>query len=238
MPRAGSALVEQILASHSAIRNQRSCRISCCWPAPRSPCRACVQTIREYWRSSIGLPGRDHETCCRRRIPKTRPPILHRQMSNYLHIGMIQLILPNAKIIDVHGAMCSSFSPISQHFARAQTYSYRLADLGRSYRDYVDLMRHFEERYCQARCIACSQNLVADPESEIRRLLDYLAPSKRHAFNSHQNSRVCHHRQFRTGTAANFQGRAGVVSLRRMAGPAQNTLGPVLDAYRARRPIE
>ena len=66
--------------------------------------------------------------------------------NNFLHVGLIQLILPNAKIIDArrHPLACC-FSNFKQHYARGQGFSYDLADLGRYYRDYVELMAHFDE---------------------------------------------------------------------------------------------
>ena len=65
--------------------------------------------------------------------------------NNFLHIGLIQLILPNAKIIDARRhPMASCFSAFKQHFARGQHFSYDLADIGRYYRDYVELMAHFD----------------------------------------------------------------------------------------------
>ena len=65
--------------------------------------------------------------------------------NNFQHVGLIQLILPNAKIIDVrrHPLACC-LSAFKQHFAQGQAFSYDLADIGRYYRDYVELMRHFD----------------------------------------------------------------------------------------------
>ncbi len=66
--------------------------------------------------------------------------------NNFQHIGLIQLILPNAKIIDArrHPLGCC-FSNFKQHFARGQSFAYDLTDLGRYYRDYVELMAHFDD---------------------------------------------------------------------------------------------
>ena len=65
--------------------------------------------------------------------------------NNFLHVGLIHLILPNAKIIDARRhPMACCFSVFKQHFARGQTFSYDLGDIGRYYRDYVELMAHFD----------------------------------------------------------------------------------------------
>ena len=74
--------------------------------------------------------------------------------NNFQHIGLIQLILPNAKIIDVrrHPLACC-FSAFKQHFAQGQAFSYDLADLGRYYRDYVELDGATSTPCCPAACI-------------------------------------------------------------------------------------
>ena len=65
--------------------------------------------------------------------------------NNYLHVGLIHLILPNARIIDArrHPLDCG-YSNFRQHFARGQAFTYSLEDIGRYYRDYVELMAHFD----------------------------------------------------------------------------------------------
>ena len=87
---------------------------------------------------------------------------------------MIHLVLPNAKIIDArrHPLACC-FSNFKQHFARGQRFAYDLADLGRYYRDYVELMAHFDEVLPGRIHRVFYERMVEDTEAEVRRLLDY-----------------------------------------------------------------
>ena len=94
--------------------------------------------------------------------------------NNFSHIGLIHLILPNARIIDArrHPLACC-FSGYKQLFARGQTYTYDLTDIGRYYRDYVELMDHWD-RVLPGRVHRVQyEEMVADTEGQVRRLLDY-----------------------------------------------------------------
>ena len=82
------------------------------------------------------------------------PFFIDKMPNNFAHIDLIQLALPHAKIIDArrHPLGCC-FSGFKQHFARGQGFTYSLEDIGRYYRDYVELMAFFDE-FCRAGCIA------------------------------------------------------------------------------------
>src|SRR3984957_93169 len=101
-----------------------------------------------------------------------RAHFIDKMPNNFLHIGLIHLILPNAKIIDVrrHPLACS-FSLFKQHFARGQGFSYDLVDIGRYYLDYAKLMAHFDAALPGRIHRICYEHLVASPEIEIRKLL-------------------------------------------------------------------
>jgi hypothetical protein len=90
-------------------------------------------------------------------------------------VGLIRLILPGARIIDArrHPMSCC-FSGWKQHFARGQTFSYDLADIGRYYRDYVALMAAWEAAAPGSVHRVIYEAMVADTETEVRRLLDWL----------------------------------------------------------------
>lgn len=180
LPRAGSTLIEQILSSHSAIEGTME--------LPNL-----VELVRE-------LSGRKKKTdpsaypeivatfdADRRRelgeryLAETRvqrktgkPYFIDKLPNNWLHTGLIQLILPNAKIIDArrHPLSCG-FSAFKQHFARGQNFSYSLEDVGRYYRDYVTLMAHFDAVLPGRVHRVIYERMVADTESEVHRLLDY-----------------------------------------------------------------
>jgi len=109
------------------------------------------------------------------RIQRSNTPFFIDKMpNNFLHIGLIHLILPNAKIIDArrHPMGCC-FSCFKQLFARGQTFTYDLDYLGRYYRDYVMLMDHWD-RVLPGRVLRVQyEDMVSDTETQIRRLLDY-----------------------------------------------------------------
>jgi hypothetical protein len=96
--------------------------------------------------------------------------------NNFQFLGLIQLILPNAMIIDARRhPMATCFSAFKQHFAQGQAFSYDLTDLGVYYRDYVDLMAAFDAALPGRVCRVIYEDLVEDAETEVRRLLDHLA---------------------------------------------------------------
>jgi hypothetical protein len=112
--------------------------------------------------------------------------------NNFAHVGLLHLILPHAKIVDVrrHPLACG-WSNFSQLYANGQNETYRLSDFGQLYRDYVDLMVHFDSVLPGRVYRLCYEQLVADPEGEIRRLLDYLElPFEEACLEFHANDRA------------------------------------------------
>src|SRR5207302_1739569 len=112
--------------------------------------------------------------------------------NNFLHTGLILLALPNARIIDVrrHPLGCC-FSVFKQHFARGQSFSYGLEDVGRYYRDYVELMAHFD-RVLPGRVHRVHyESLVENTESEVRALLEYCGlPFEEQCLRFYENERA------------------------------------------------
>ena len=100
--------------------------------------------------------------------------------NNFAHVGLIHLILPNAKIIDArrHPLGCC-FSGFKQHFARGQAFSYDLADLGRYYRDYVELMAHFDAVLPGRVHRVLYERMVDDPEARGAAAARLLRPAVR-----------------------------------------------------------
>jgi hypothetical protein len=102
------------------------------------------------------------------------PHFIDKMPNNFMHIGLIHLILPNAKIVDARRhPMASCFSAFKQHFARGQGFSYDLTDVGRYYRDYVELMAHFDAVLPGRIHRVIYEDMVDDPEGQTRRLLAY-----------------------------------------------------------------
>lgn len=124
---------------------------------------------------------------------KTNAPFFVDKMpNNFAHIGLIQLILPNAKIIDArrHPAGCC-LSAFKQHFAAGQPFTYDLMDLARYYRDYVSLMAHFDAVLPGRVHRVFYEDLVADPEGEVRRVLAYCGlPFETGCLRFYENTRA------------------------------------------------
>ncbi len=103
-----------------------------------------------------------------------KPFFIDKMPNNFLHIGLIRLILPNAKIIDARRhPMACCFSGFKQQFAEGHRYSYSLEDLGRYYREYVDLMAHFDRIGAGKVHRVIYERMIEDTEAEVRRLLAY-----------------------------------------------------------------
>ncbi|HSN01325.1 MAG TPA: sulfotransferase [Rudaea sp.] len=180
LPRAGSTLIEQILASHPQVEGTMEL------PELISLTRA----LRE--RTGSRAPGAYHDAlaqCSREELRELGEAYLagtriHRKLgrqffidkmpNNFAHVGLIHLILPNAKIIDArrHPLACC-FSGFKQHFARGQNFSYGLEDLGRYWRDYAELMAHFDTVLPGRVHRVHYEAMVADTEAQVRQLLDY-----------------------------------------------------------------
>ena len=117
-----------------------------------------------------------------------RPRFIDKMPNNFLHIGLIHLILPNAVIIDARrDPMATGFSCFKQHFSRGQGFTYSLNDLGRYLNDYAKLLSHFDSALPGRILRLSHEALVAEPERVIRNMLahcglrfeaDCLAPHK------------------------------------------------------------
>jgi tetratricopeptide (TPR) repeat protein len=197
MPRSGSTLAEQILASHSQIEGTRelddlatisrqlqktASQEHCDYPDILA--RLDVPTLRN-------LGERYLETVQAHR-KLNRPFFTDKMGANFAHIGLIQLVLPNAKIVDVRrGPMACCFSNFAQVFPDGQNNAYRLSDLGHCYRDYVELTAHFDRVLPGKVHRLIYEDLVAEPEAEIRRLLDYLGlPFEQDCLHFYKTDRV------------------------------------------------
>jgi hypothetical protein len=112
--------------------------------------------------------------------------------NNFSHVGLIHAILPNAAIIDARRhPMEACFSTFRQHFASGQAFSYDLEDLGRYYRRYLALMDHWDAVLPGKVLHVQYEELVRDPEANIRRLLEHCGlPFESACLNQHQTSRA------------------------------------------------
>jgi hypothetical protein len=155
--------------------------------------------------------------------------------NNFQHLALIQLMLPNATIIDARRhPMATCFSAFKQHFAQGQAFSYDLGDLGGYYRDYVRLMRGVDEALPGRVCRVIYEDLVEDTEAEVRRILAACGlPFEPACLAFHANDRAV-----RTVSSEQVRRpifRDGLEQWRRYEpwlGPLTDALGPVLDAWR------
>ncbi|MEG3145123.1 sulfotransferase [Sphingomonas sp. RT2P30] len=179
MPRSGSTLVEQILASHSAVEGASELpyvtAIARALAPRRGRERPYPEVLAELPLADFAAAGAEYLDRAAIHRRQRRAFFVDKFPGNFLHVGLIHLMLPNARIIDVRRdprACCVSL--FKQNFARGQAYSYDLADLGRYYADYVALMAHVD-RVLPGRVLRVSyEALVEDAEGETRRLLDHV----------------------------------------------------------------
>ncbi len=179
LPRSGSTLLEQILASHSQVEG--------------------TQELADVQRIVLELQGRDldldnprypavladmSELDCRRlgeryladtQVYRTgRLLFIDKMPNNFRHIGLIHLMLPNAKIIDARrDPMSCCFSNLKQLFAQGQEFAYSIEDIARYYRTYLELMRHWDDVLPGRVLRVQHEDVVADLEGEVRRLLEH-----------------------------------------------------------------
>jgi tetratricopeptide (TPR) repeat protein len=239
LPRAGSTLIEQILSSHSQVEGTME--------LPDLPALAqsvigrTGDTGARYPQALGQLPdgqlrAMGEEYLARTRIQRKtdRPFFIDKLPNNFMHVGLIHLILPNAKIIDArrHPLGCC-LSGFKQHFARGQHFTYDLGDLGAYYRDYVELMAHFDISLPGRVHRVLYEDMVADTEAEVRRLLDYCGlafePGCLRFYENERAVRTASSEQVRTPIY-----RDGVEQWRHYEPwlePLRAALGPVLDAY-------
>jgi tetratricopeptide (TPR) repeat protein len=180
MPRAGSTLLEQILSSHSAVEGTTEL------PEITTMARelrglAESEDIGAYADVLAAMRPDAVRQLGERYVQRTlvhrktdRRHFIDKMPNNFLHVAMIHLALPNAKIIDARRhPMACCFSNFKQHYARGQRFSYDLSDMGRFYRDYVALMAHFDGVLPGRIHRVLYERIVEDTEAEVRRLLDY-----------------------------------------------------------------
>ena len=242
LPRAGSTLLEQILSSRSAVEGTMELpEITSITRALRSqgdasqplPYHDVLESLDADALRALGEKYLQHTRIQR----KTDAPLFIDKMpNNFLHIGLIHLMLPNARIIDArrHPLACG-FSGYKQLFARGQGFTYSLDDIGRYYRDYVELMAHFDAVLPGRIHRVIYEQMVDDTEAEVRRLLDYCGlPFEEGCLRFFENARPV-----RTASSEQVRKpiyRDGVDHWQHYApwlGPLENALGPVLQAYPA-----
>ena len=180
LPRSGSTLIEQILSSHPAVEGTMELPevISLTHELRRE---AADGQGKAYHDVLSGLDAARFRALGEQYLENTRvhrkrgaPFFIDKMPNNFLHVGLIHLMLPRARIVDArrHPLACC-FSGYKQYFARGQNFSYGLDDIGRYYRDYVALMAHFDQVLPGRVHRVVYEDMVQDTEAQVRRLLDY-----------------------------------------------------------------
>jgi len=179
LPRSGSTLIEQILASHSKIEGTQELptvgRIvqELNGHAPNSRNRRYPATLANLDRRDFYRLGERYlrET---RAYARGRPLFIDKMPNNFRHIGLIHLMLPTAKIIDVRrDPMACCFSNLKQLYARGQEFTYSIDSIARYYKSYLRLMNHWDEALPRQVLRICYEDVVENLEANVLRLLDF-----------------------------------------------------------------
>jgi tetratricopeptide (TPR) repeat protein len=240
LPRSGSTLIEQILASHSQIEGTQELadvqRIVQGLEGNRSdPDRP------RYPGVLAGFAADDFRRLGERYLADTRayrkkkPFFIDKMPNNFRHIGLIHLMLPNAKIIDARREpMACCFSNLKQLFASGQEFTYSIEDIARYYRTYLELMRHWDAVLPGRVLRVWYEDVVEDLERNVRRILEFCGvkfePACIEFYKTERSVRTASSEQvrqpiFRDGL---FQWR----SYEPWLGPLKDGLGDALTRYR------
>ena len=239
LPRSGSTLLEQILASHSQVEATQELadvqRIVHGLEGNRSdPDRP------RYPGVLAGIAPDDFRQLGERYLADTRayrkkkPFFIDKMPNNFRHIGLIHLMLPNAKIIDARREpMACCFSNLKQLFASGQEFTYSIEDIARYYRTYLELMRHWDA-VLPGRLLRVSyEHVVEDLEGNVRRMLEFCGLEFEPACVEF------YHTKRSVGTASSEQVRQPIFreglfqwrNYERWLGPLKDTLGDALIRY-------
>ncbi|HEY2464174.1 MAG TPA: sulfotransferase [Steroidobacteraceae bacterium] len=242
VPRSGSTLVEQILASHSRVEGTQELSV-----IPRI-----VQELQgrsdphdpRYPGALLNLSPEElrdlgqrylAETRVFRRSAPARPLFIDKLPNNFRHIGLIHVMLPNAKIIDVRRSpMACCFSNFKQLFAAGQEFSYDMEFMARYYRTYIELMRHWDEVLPGRVHRVFHEDLIEDLPGNVGRLLDFCGlqyePACIEFHNTERNIGTASSEQVRQ--SINREGLDQWQHYRSWLQPLENMLGHALLRYR------
>ena len=175
LPRSGSTLIEQILASHPEVEGTMELQNvpSIVRDLDLKPPSGYPESVTMLDHSVLAALGARYldETAA---LHPERPYFTDKLPNNFLHVGLIAAMLPNAILVDARRhPMDACFSAYKQHFAEGQTFTYDLEDLGRYYRGYLALMRHWRAVLPGRVHTVHYEAVVASPETEIRSLLSH-----------------------------------------------------------------
>lgn len=176
MPRSGTTLVEQILASHPDVYGAGELHdlLHLAGRPKDEPTEGFPLSLRGLTAADLAAMGQRYVAGLRERAPDAQC-ITDKMPANFFCVGLIHLLLPNAKIVHVmRNPVDTCLSGFMQLFRKSQYYSYDLAELGRYYRNYARLMQHWRDVLPSGAFLDIQyEDLVADPEGQTRHLLEY-----------------------------------------------------------------
>jgi hypothetical protein len=196
LPRAGSTLLEQILASHSKIDGTMELP-NIIATAHRLNGRRVVSQTAVYPKVLADLTAEQFQKLADAYINDTAiyregaARFVDKMPNNFMHIGLIHLMFPNAKVIDARRhPMACCFSGFKQLFADGQEFTYGLDDISSYYKSYVNLMEHWDKVLPGKVLRVHYEHVVADPEQQVKRILEFLdVPFEEACLNFHQTDR-------------------------------------------------
>lgn len=240
MPRSGSTLVQEILAAHSLIERTGELRDL---NAVVNGLRGKAQPTPPFPECLVNLDGNRFRAMGAEYLERTKPRrkrelpfFVDKYPQNFIYAGLIQLILPNAKIVDVrrHPLDCC-VSCFTNYFPEGPAWSHSLDDLGRYYAGYVELMAHFDEVLPGRIHRLIYEQLIEDPEKEVRRLLAYLGLAyEEQCLRFYETEQAILTTSVEQARRPIY--RSGLGNSRRFdpwLEPLRTALGPVLDSYPA-----
>jgi predicted Zn-dependent protease len=242
LPRAGSTLIEQILSSHPSVEGTMELpdipRIAAEIFRREAPTgtKGFAHAVAAFTAPELRALGERYLAETRSQRKTDKPFFIDKMPNNYLYAPLIHLMLPNAKIIDArrHPMGCC-FSGFKQHFARGQSFTYSLDDVGRYYRDYVELMAHLDTVLPGLVHRVLHEEMIEDTELQVRRLLAHCGlPFDERCLRFYENERAVR-------TASSEQVRQPIFRdgmdqwkhFEPWLGPLKHALGSVLEAYPA-----
>jgi tetratricopeptide (TPR) repeat protein len=248
LPRSGSTLLEQILASHSKVEGTQELpniqqivgTLRGREPDPQNP---------RYPRVLTELSAEELERLGGRYIAETRvyrmgkPAqvafFIDKMPNNFRHLGLIRLMLPNAKIIDARREpMACCFSNLKQLFAKGQEFTYSIEDIARYYRTYLELMRHWDAVLPGWILRVEHEEVVGDLEGNVRRILDFCGlayePQCVEFHKTRRSVRTASSEQVRQ--PINREGLDQWKHFEPWLAPLRDALGDALSRYRERSP--
>ena len=195
LPRAGSTLIEQILASHSEVDGTMELhnilalaqRLRGRQAEKHSRYPQLLHELDDDYFRRFG----EQYIAQTRAYRGTAPRFVDKMPNNFMHIGLIRLILPNAKVIDARrNPMACCFSCFKQLFGEGQEFTYGLAEVGRYYGSYARLMEHWDKVLPGFVLRVQHEDVVDDLETQVRRILDFCGlPFEENCLHFHRTER-------------------------------------------------